>query len=138
MTLAAKIFALQAVFPFSLLPPEELLVIATAAVEREYPPGHVICPLGGVIGRLHVRVGGEARSADGKPMQAVLGTTILLTGHPAPFAILAGPAGYHALTIPRGKFFTIIHECPDLLAGFFQVPLLGVDYDTAPPFPPRP
>ena len=26
------------------------------------------------------------------------------------------------------KFFTVVNECPALLAGFFRMPLLGVDY----------
>lgn len=136
MTLIEKVFALHAVHPFSRLHPSELLVVATAAIERDYPPGHVLCPRGGVMSRLHVRVAGEAVDPDGKPLQPVLGTTILLTGKPSPFPLLAGPSGYRALAIPRGKFFTIVHECPELLTGFFRLPLLGVDYDDMPSAPP--
>lgn len=43
-------------------------------------------------------------------------------------AMLAGRRGYRPLAISRGKFFTLVNECPSLLVGFFQLPLLGVDY----------
>ena len=128
MTLAQKLLALHAVFPFSLLRSEELLTIATAMTVQRFAPGQLICEQGGVINRLYVRIEGEAVGRDGIVMQAVVGTTILLTGKPAPFAIHAGDSGYLALSLPRGKFFTVINECPALLAGFFRMPLLGVDY----------
>lgn len=134
MPLAERLLALHAVFPFSTLRSEELLTIATAMTLRRFAPGHLLCEQGGVIHRLFVRVDGEAVDPQGRVLQAVLGTTILLTGKPAPFAILAGAQGYEALTLPRGKFFTVINECPALLAGFYRMPLLGVDYlDRAPP-----
>lgn len=132
MTLAEKIFALDAVFPFSELKPEELLIIATAAGHRAFPPGRVVCPQGGTLNRLYVRVAGDLTDDRGGIMQSVVGTTLLLTGISAPFPILAGPAGYRALSIPRGRFFTIVNECPALLVGFFHMRLLGVDYARIP------
>lgn len=132
MNLAEKLLALQAVAPFDLLRSEELLTIATAMTVHRFKPDQVICEAGGVIGRLYVRVDGDAVGIGGAVMQRVLGTTILLTGKPAPFAIKAGPDGYVALALPRGKFFTVINECPALLAGFFRMPLLGVDYAANP------
>lgn len=128
MTLAEKLLALKAVAPFDLLRSEELLTIATATTVHNFKPDTVICEAGGVINRLYVRVEGDAVGLNGSVMQHVVGTTILLTGKAAPFAIKAGPAGYVALALPRGKFFTVINECPALLAGFFRMPLLGVDY----------
>jgi signal-transduction protein with cAMP-binding, CBS, and nucleotidyltransferase domain len=130
MTLAQKLLALHSVVPFSALRSEELLTIAAAMTVHRFAPGHLICEQGGVINRLYVRVKGSAVGANGVEMQPVVGTTILLTGKPAPFAIKAGPEGYLALSLPRGKFFTVINECPLLLSGFFRMPLLGVDYLT--------
>jgi hypothetical protein len=121
MSLAEKLLALHAVYPFSLLRSDELLTIATATTLHRFPPGHLLCGEGAVIQRLYVRVAGGAVDAKGTAMQPVLGTTILLTGKPAPFPILAGPEGFTALT-----------ECPTLLAGFFRMPLLGVDYRGGP------
>lgn len=128
MTLAEKLLALHAVPPFTALRSEELLTIAAAMAVHRFKPGHLICEQGGVITRLYVKVSGSAVGPNGAEMQPVLGTTILLTGKAAPFAIKAGPQGYVALSLPRGKFFTVINECPLLLAGFFRMPLLGVDY----------
>ncbi|HSY53311.1 MAG TPA: hypothetical protein VK785_02640 [Opitutaceae bacterium] len=136
MRLIEKVFALEAVFPFSLLKPEELLTIATAATDHRFSPGRVLCARGDVLNRLYVRIGGNAVDDHGNAMQAVLGTTMLLTSKPAPFTISTGPDGYLALAIPRGKFFTIVNECPALLVGFFRMPLLRVDYgSTAAPVP---
>lgn len=128
MKLAEKIFALHAVPPFSALKPEELLIIATAATYREFPARHVLCPQGGTLHRLYVRVAGDLTDGADGVMQHVVGTTLLLTGIAAPFPIVAGPEGYCALSLPRGKFFTVVNECPALLVGFFRMPLLGVDY----------
>jgi hypothetical protein len=128
MGLADRVLALQAVDPFSLLRADELLTIATATSLHRFAPGHLLCGEGAVIPRLYVQVAGSAVDPQGNPMQPVLGTTILLTGKPAPFPILAGPDGYTALALPRGKFFTVLTECPTLLTGFFRMPLLGVDY----------
>src|SRR5690554_4590341 len=106
MSLADKLFALQSVHPFSLLRADELLTIATATSLHRFASGHLLCAEGAVIQRLYVRVAGSAVDPQGNPMQPVLGTTILLTAKPAPFPILAGPEGYTALALPRGKFFT--------------------------------
>lgn len=132
MNLAEKLLALHSVAPFNSLRSEELLTIATAMSVHRFKPDQIICEQGGVINRLYVRVDGDAVDARGTVMQRVLGTTILLTGKAAPFAIKAGPAGYVAMALPRGKFFTVINECPTLLTGFFRMPLLGVDYAAEP------
>lgn len=128
MKLVDKVLALQAVPPFSGLRPDELLTIATACQEQSWQAGQLVCRQGGLLQRLYVRVEGKAVDGAGTEMQAILGTTMLLTGKPAPFDILAGPQGLRALSLPRGKFFTVIVECPALLTGFFRMPLLGVDY----------
>ena len=132
MNLAEKLLALHSVAPFNGLRSEELLTIATAMSVHRFKPDQIICEQGGVINRLYVRVDGDAVDARGTVMQRVLGTTILLTGKAAPFAIKAGPVGYVAMALPRGKFFTVINECPTLLTGFFRMPLLGVDYAAEP------
>lgn len=138
ISLAGRLLALHAVAPFDILRSEELLTIATAMSVHRFKPGQTICEQGGVINRLYVRVEGDAVDGRGTVMQHVLGTTILMTGKPAPFPIKAGPAGYLALALPRGKFFTVINECPDLLVGFFRMPLLGVDYAGEPAANPTP
>jgi hypothetical protein len=129
--LSERLLALRKVQPFTDLRPEELLTIASATHTHRFAPGAILCPRHGIIQRLYIRIDGDAVDELGTPMQQVIGTTILLTGQPAPFAILAGPEGYHALVLPRSKFFTVINECPRLLTGFFRMPLLGVDYRSA-------
>jgi hypothetical protein len=128
MNLAEKIFALHAVFPFSELKAKELLVAANAFSARSFPPGHIICPVGETMNRLYVRTSGALVDPQGTIMHPVVGTTCLLVGQPTPFTIISGPSGYEGLLLQRGKFFTLINECPSLLLGFFQMPLLGLDY----------
>lgn len=128
LSLGERLLALRRVMPFCTLRPAELLTIASATHAQRFAPGAVLCPRQGVIQRLYIRIDGQAVDEEGRPMQPVIGTTILLTGQPAPFAILAGREGFGALVLPRSKFFTIINECPSLLVGFFRMPLLGVDY----------
>lgn len=133
MTLSEKVFALHAVFPFSQLQPEELLIAATAFSPRHFAAARVICPGGESINRLYVCTAGSLVDEQGRVMQPVVGTTCLLTGAPTPFSVLAGPQGYEGLVLPRGKFFTLINECPILLSCFFKIPLLGIDYSDTPP-----
>jgi CRP-like cAMP-binding protein len=128
MQITDRVFTLHNIFPFSLLKPEELLIIASAVTEVQFSPGQVVCAEGGMLRRLYVAVEGGLIGKDDCPMQQIVGTTILLTGQPAPFAIRVGPRGCRALTLPRGKFFTIVNKCPTLLVGLFRMPLLGVDY----------
>ena len=133
MILTEKIFALRAVFPFSRLESEELMVIASAATPRDIPPGQVIVLPGGTLHHLFVRVSGELVNDAGQPLHPVVGTTILLTGCEVPYRIRSGPQGYRGLCLPRGKFLTIVNECPGLLLGFFEMPMLGST--AAPPAP---
>ncbi len=128
MTLAEKIFALHAVFPFSRLKPEELLIVATAFTPRRFQPGQIVCPAGEPLGHLFVKIEGDLVDARGEALPPVVGASSLLTGQQDRFTMTAGPAGYRALLLPRGKLFTVINECPVLLTGFFQIPMLGADY----------
>lgn len=128
MTLAEKVFALHAVAPFNALNSDELLIVAASAERTEFPAGRILCHQGGTVNRLYIRIGGDVVDDAGTVMQPVIGTTLLLTGISAPFRMLAGPHGYTALSISRGKFFTLVNACPALLLGFFRMPLLGVDY----------
>ncbi len=132
MTLAEKIFALRAQFPFSRLRPEELLVVATAATEREFEPGRVVAARGGTLHHLLVRVGGSLLDDSGRPSHPVVGTTVLLTGCEVPYTLRAGPDGFRALCLPRGKLLTIVHECPLLLIGFFEMPIFAAPSGEAP------
>lgn len=132
MILTERIFALRALFPFSQLRPEELLIIATAVTERTLAPGQVLARKGGTLGRLFIRVDGDLVNDAGVTLHPVVGTTVLLTGCEVPYTVAAGPKGYHGLCLARGKFLTVVNECPALLVGFFQMPLVGVDRPRVP------
>lgn len=125
MTLAEKIFALRSVFPFSRLKPEELLIIADAAAPCDIAPDRVVLLPGGTLHHLFIRASGDLVNDAGQPLHPVVGTTVLLTGCEVPYRIRSGTSGYRGLRIPRGKFLTIVNECPALLVGFFEMPIVG-------------
>lgn len=127
MIVAERIFVLRSLFPFSQLKPEELLIIATAVTERTLPPGRILAHRGGPLTHLFIRVEGDLVNDLGSTLHAIIGTTVLLTGCEVPYDVLAGPNGYRGLCLPRGKFLTLINECPALLVGFFQMPIVGVE-----------
>ncbi len=125
MMLAEKILALRALDPFSRLRPEELLMIATATTVRDISAGAVLVRRGSSLQHLFIRVSGSLVNEAGTVLQPVLGTTVLLTGCEPPYTVLAGPSGYRGLCVSRANFLTIVNECPLLLMGFFQMPIVG-------------
>ena len=127
MIVAERIFALRALFPFSLLKPEELLIIASAVSERTLPAGRILARRGGTLSHLFIRVEGDLVNDQGATLHPIVGTTVLLTGCEVPYDVIAGPEGYHGLVLPRGKFLTVVNECPSLLVGFFHMPIVGID-----------
>jgi len=127
MTLSEKAFALHGIFPFSELNAEELLIAATAFSVREFPAGSPICAAGESLNKLYVCAKGHLVNDRGEKMHLVVGATCLLAGAVTPFPIMAGDEGCVALLLPRGKFHTLINECPLLLRGLFRLRMIGVD-----------
>ncbi|WP_293905426.1 hypothetical protein [Phenylobacterium sp.] len=110
------LFALRAVEPFARLDDLELLLIASHARLRTYPPGRVVLAAGTVADALFVQVEGEAL-AGAAPAPAVFDAPGLLFGLAARADHVAGPAGLSALLIAKPHVFTIARECPEFVVG---------------------
>lgn len=97
--------------PFSRLDGDEVAVVCDVAVVRRYAPGDWIAHAGRVMSRVSIVVEGSVDGAPGR----VFGMLSVLTGAPGALDLRAGPEGALCLQIRRSPFFTIVHECPEIL-----------------------
>ena len=120
-SLAERTFLLASIYPFSLLKAEELVIVASAFVQCSHKPGSRVVQAGEALSCLQVRVSGSLVDSQGKEAPAVLGGGSLLAGRAPAQTLVAGPSGYAALLLPRGRFHTVINECPVLLTGLLRL-----------------
>ncbi|HWA09035.1 MAG TPA: hypothetical protein VG838_06160 [Opitutaceae bacterium] len=116
MTLVEKILVLKTTPPFDGLRDNELALIGSAAVQRNFTAGETVHPGGAPLGRFHLLVKGSWTSPAG-PLPRTLGVASLLYDLPAP-AVTAGPGGAECLVIARSHFHTVTAECPEVLIGY--------------------
>ncbi len=128
MTVIERFFKLRDVPPFDRLYDSELSLIAEAAVQRTYAPGHVILSSNKLLKALFITLDGWLEDAAGKRMPSVFSPEYLLMGIPADGDVIASKErGAVCLLISKGHFFTILYECPMLTLGFSE--LHGPDHD---------
>ncbi len=134
-TLVERFFALRDVPPFDRLYDSELLLIAGAAVERTYTPGHVIVSNNKLLKALFITVSGWLEDETGRRLPQVFSPEFLLLGIPAENDIKASAEqGAVCLLISKGHFFTMLYECPALALGFSELPGVDAAYEAeAPP-----
>jgi signal-transduction protein with cAMP-binding, CBS, and nucleotidyltransferase domain len=121
MTTAEKLFALKATPPFDRLRDSELALIAEAARHRRIAPGETICSPARPLRRLHVIAWGGIQDSQGGEAPAVFGVGAVLFDLPMTGAWrAAAPDGAECLLIQKGHFFTMVHECTGLAAGFLE------------------
>jgi CRP-like cAMP-binding protein len=102
--------------PFSRLDGDEVGVVCDVAVLKRYAPGEWIARAGRVASRVSIVVEGSVEGAPGR----VFGMLGLLTGTPGLLDLKAGPEGAACLHVRRGPFFTIVHECPEILTWILE------------------
>jgi signal-transduction protein with cAMP-binding, CBS, and nucleotidyltransferase domain len=121
MTIAEKLFALKSTPPFDRLRDSELALIAEVARYRRYASGEIICSPSRPLRRLHLVVNGGIRSTQGATAPRVFGVAAVLFDRAVPDSWRAvAPEGADCLLIQKGNFFTMIHECTSLAAGFLD------------------
>jgi signal-transduction protein with cAMP-binding, CBS, and nucleotidyltransferase domain len=119
---AEKMAALARVAPFDRLRPHELAVLAEAVQIRLFAPAAEVHPGGAEPPRkLIVIVGGTVRDDTGSVVGPVHGLASLFDGRPVSRLLADGKAGAEVLTINRHTFFTLAHECPELVRGFLEL-----------------
>ena len=115
MTVIEKAFALQSVPAFASLRVQELTAIARVAVHRQFAAGVTAYAADAVLKELVVVVRGELEDRQGLPVPAVLGVASLLKDRAAGAELYAGVDGADCLLISKGHFFTVIHQCPEIV-----------------------
>lgn len=102
--------------PFCRLDGDEVAVVCDVAAVRRYAPGEWIAHAGRVLSRVSIVVEGSVEGASG----SVFGMLSVLTGAPGSLDLRAGPEGAVCLQIRRSPFFTIAHECPEILTYILE------------------
>jgi signal-transduction protein with cAMP-binding, CBS, and nucleotidyltransferase domain len=122
MTIIEKIFTLKKLHPFDQLRDSELSVIAQVAEERRYAPGEIVSSEGKILRRLYIVIDGQIlKEEEQKSIPVVFGVESLLFDIPISDVLRASSSeGAICLTIAKRHFFTIIHECPEVLLGFLE------------------
>jgi CRP-like cAMP-binding protein len=115
---SAPEFATQvaSLLPFSRLDGDEVAVVCDVATVRRYGPGEWIAHAGRAVSRVSIVVEGSVEAFPGK----VFGVLGVLTGTPGVLDLRAGPDGACCLQVRRGPFFTIVHECPEILTWILE------------------
>lgn len=102
--------------PFDRLDQDEVSTLAGVASARHYGPGEVILAAGQLVGRIAIILEGSALEVPDR----VLGMLPALFGSPQAQTIHAGAQGATCLRIRRGQFYTIVFECPEILAWLLE------------------
>ena len=108
--------ALARLPPFDRLDPDEVSTLASVASARRYEPGEVILAAGQPVGRITIVLEGSAQEDSEK----VLGLLPALLGFPQAQTLHASAQGAMCLRIRRGQFYTIVFECPEILAWLLE------------------
>jgi signal-transduction protein with cAMP-binding, CBS, and nucleotidyltransferase domain len=119
MSVVDSILALRRLPLFEHLDDVEIGLVARACRLREFAPGEPVAAGGHPLRHLHVLIDGSVECA-GIALPHVFGETSLLLGHLPRATLLAGPAGARCLLLGRSHFFTLVNECPQLLAGTLE------------------
>jgi hypothetical protein len=123
MTVIEKALALQSVPAFAGLRVQDLTAIARVATLRLFSPAVTAYISDYVLRDLVVVVRGELlNSSSGLPVSPVLGVASLLKDRELGISLCAGDEGAECLLISRGHFFTVIHQCPEIVRSLIERP----------------
>lgn len=118
-----KFFGLKRHPLFASLENEELILIAEIAISRRFAPGSVVAESDSLPRRLYVITSGHVYEEDGEEETSLplIGVESLLLDKPLGRRLLAdSEEGAECLVIGKGHFFTIINECPEILARYLE------------------
>ncbi len=118
MSQAFALAALGEIEPFSRLDPDEVAVVLAVARARRYAPGERLCRAGRPLTKVSFVLQGSVEGASGR----VIGALAALCGRAVTDEIRAGAEGALCLQVRRAQFFTIVHECPEILSWLLDQP----------------
>ncbi len=110
--------ALAEIEPFNRLDPDEVATILGVAQERNYAPGERLYRASRPVTKVSIVLEGEVEGAAGR----IVGALGALCGQSVVRDIRAGLNGARCLQVRRGQFFTIVHECPEILTWLLEQP----------------
>ena len=102
--------------PFDRLDPDEVSTLVGVASARRYGPGEVIVAAGQPVGRITIILEGSVQESP----EQVLGLLPALLGFHQTQTLHASAQGAMCLRIRRGQFYTIVFECPEILAWLLE------------------
>lgn len=110
------ILELQSIAPFDRLEADEIATLSEVAHARSFLAGELIFRRGRPVTGVSIVLKGSVRNGP----ERVLGLVSALYGLPAPADVVAGVSGAFCWQIRRGQLFTIVHECPEILAWLLE------------------
>lgn len=120
MTVIERALALQSVSVFAGLRTQELLAIGRIAEHRDFAPGALVCSAESVSKGLIITIRGELLESGMIPVPSVIGIASLIRDSEMGADITAGEKGAECLLIGKGHFFTIIHQCPEIVRDLLK------------------
>ncbi len=119
--LAGRLKALRRVAPFDRLGTQEIGRLVEMTVLKRHAPGVRVHAGEAPLPRLMVVVAGVLRAADGGAAGPVCGLASMFTEAPVG-PLFADPAvGAEVIEINKYTFFTLAHECPEVVRGFLEL-----------------
>lgn len=111
MNTLEKLTILRSCVPFDKLSPAELAQVADSCDEKKFLPGQTVFQKEANIMQVHVIVSGELLCGQ-RSLSGIVGAEGVLLHSALREPLLAGQEGAITLMIGRGRFYTIINECP--------------------------
>lgn len=137
MTVVEKVLALRSVPVFTGLRMGDVVAIARVAEHRRLAAGEQAYSADCILRELVVVVRG-ALLAEDAPAGSVIGVASLLKDQPLGTGILAGTDGADCLLVNKGHFFTVIHQCPEIVCGLIRKTPAPVEVSAFPDRSPSP
>ncbi len=111
MNTLEKLSYLRNCSPFDKLSPAELMQVADSSDIKRFLPGQIVLYKEISITHVHIVVEGEVQYRE-KAIQGLVGAEGVFLHTTLIDNIVAGDSGALTLAIGRGRFYTIINECP--------------------------
>jgi len=111
MNTLEKLSYLRNCSPFDKLSPAELMQVADSSDMKKYSPGQIVLHKEMSITHVHIVIEGEVQYME-KAITGLIGAEGVFLHTTLIDNIVAGNDGALTLVIGRGRFYTIINECP--------------------------
>ncbi len=119
--LAIRLRALRRIAPFDRLGRQELGRLVEMTLMKRHAPGAGVHAGGAPLPRLLIVVAGGLHGAAGAEAGPVCGLASMFAETPEGPLFADPVAGAEVIEINKYTFFTLAHECPELVRGFLEL-----------------